>query len=505
MGGGAREPTRIRRLVIVGGGTAGWMAAAALTTFFGRRLEVELVESEAIGIIGVGEATLPHLRFFIEKIGLDEAAFMRATNATYKLGIQFVDWGRLGNSYFHPFGGFGTPLHAIRFHQCWRKFAHDPGVGSLQAFSLPIGMAAAGRFQVPAADARQIESTFGYAYQFDATQFAPLLRKHAIARGARRTEGTVARVSLDGETGDIDALVLSDGRVVEGDFFIDCSGFRGLLIGEALGVRYEDWSRWLPCDRAMAAPSRDDQPPVPYTRATAREAGWQWRIPLQHRTGNGYVYSSAFTDDDSARALLEQHVEGELLAEPRMLRFTPGKRLRTWHRNCVAIGLAGGFLEPLESTSIYLIQRAITDLIDLVPADVADPPERDLYNAQMDHEFLRARDFLILHYHATERDDAALWNYVRGMPIPDSLAERIALFRARGRAEPVTRGVFEEPSWLSVFYGQGIVAERYDQRVDLLPAEQLREELIAMRRKVEAAVAAMPRHIDYLHAAGRAA
>lgn len=470
------------------------MTAAAFSTILASSYEIVLIESDAIGIVGVGEATLPHLRYFLRKIGLDESLFLRETRATFKLGIEFVDWARAGDVYFHPFGVFGEPQNGVRFHQCWRKFADDPAIGPLSAYSLPVQMAYSGRFQIPDDDPSRLSSKFGYAYQFDATRFAPLLRAHAESRGVRRIQDVVRGADRDPVTGNLTSVKLADGEPVAGDLFIDCSGFCGLLIGEALGVDCEDWSHWLPCDRAVAVPCESVGDPLPYTRATARTAGWQWRIPLQHRTGNGYVYSSSFTTDEQATRALMTTLEGAPLADPRTLTFTPGRRRRSWERNCVAIGLSGGFLEPLESTSIYLIQQAITHLLDLFPVETVNPPERASFNDRMDEEFERTRDFLVLHYHATERDDSALWRYVRTMEIPETLREKIALFRARGHAEPVTRGIFEEPSWLAVLNGQRITPDRYDQRVDLFPADQLKARLLAMRSEIARAVDAMPVH-----------
>ncbi|MEE4210674.1 MAG: tryptophan halogenase family protein [Parvularcula sp.] len=487
------------RIVVVGGGTAGWMAAAALSSVLPRgKVAVRLIESEAIGIVGVGEATLPHIRAFNETIGVDERAFMLACFATYKLGIEFVSWGALGERYIHPFGVFGRELSGIPFHQLAIAHGADDDFG---AYSLPVVMCREGRFARPEGDPRSVASTFGYAYQFDATKYAPFLRRHAQERGVRRTEGIVEVVERHSESGDIAALRLSGGERIEGDFFIDCTGFRGLLIEETLQAGYERWDHWLPCDRAVAAPCEASERIVPYTRAMARDAGWQWRIPLQSRIGNGYVYSSSFTTDDQAEKLLRQNVEGSLLAEPKRLRFTTGRRQKFWSHNCVAVGLSGGFLEPLESTSIHLIQVAITNFVELFPIEgLGYAEERDAYNAMMVREFERVRDFLILHYHVTRRDDTEFWNYVRTMKVPDSLSEKMALFESSGRVARYSQGLFLEPSWLAVYLGQGMRPRRTDVRAEARDPDKTREWLARLRTEVLEAARSMPSHEEALAA-----
>ena len=485
------------RVVVVGGGTAGWMTAAALTKLLHSSTDVHVVESEEIGIVGVGEATLPHIRAFIQRLGLDEAEFMARTNATFKLGIEFRNWARIGDSYIHPFGAFGTDVGDVGFHHYWLRMREQ--ASSIEDYSLPIVAARAARFQLPAEDPRSLLSTFGYAYQFDATRFAPWLRTVAEAAGARRTEGRVVEVQRDPVSGDVTGLLLADGQAIEGDLFIDCSGFRSLLVGQAMGEPFQDWSHWLPCDRAQAMPTEHVAGPLrPYTSAIAMSSGWRWQIPLQHRTGNGYVYASAFIDDDAARTELLGAVEAKPLAEPRQLRFTAGRRERSWVGNCIAIGLAGGFLEPLESTSIYLIQLAITQLIELFPERRIAPVDRDEFNRVVDLEYDRIRDFLILHYHATTRDDTPFWNYVRTMPIPDSLAEKMDLFRTRGRVVRYRQGVFLEPSWLAVYFGQRVFPGAYDQRADAIPEAALRRALTDLERRTADAVGAMPTHAEYI-------
>lgn len=483
----------------MGGGTAGWMTAAALAKLLPGRCSIHLIESEAIGIVGVGEATLPHIRAFNDRLGISEPDFMAATRATFKLGIEFNDWARIGDSYIHPFGSFGRGLNEVNFHHYWvRLKQEDPALPDLQAYSMAIAMCRAGRFDWPDPDTTSIGSTMGYAYQFDATLFAPYLRRLSEAAGVRRTEGRVVGVRRAGESGNVEAITLENGEAVFGDLFIDCSGFVSLLLGKTLGEPFEDWSHWLPCDRAQAVPCRTQTAITPYTSATAMPAGWRWRIPLQHRTGNGYVYASNFTTDDEAREALLGAVEGEPLAEPRVLRFTAGRRRRSWVHNCIGIGLASGFLEPLESTSIYLIQAAITGLVELFPDAGDSAIERDEFNRLIDLEYDRIRDFLILHYCATERSDTPFWDYVRTMAVPDSLSEKIELFRRSGRVVKYREGVFLDASWVAVYAGQRILPGRYDPRADVPPAAAIRSGLEKLKGEIDARIERMPSHLDQL-------
>ncbi|GGY48758.1 tryptophan halogenase family protein [Parvularcula lutaonensis] len=484
-----------KRVLIVGGGTAGWMTAAGLASLLGDHLDITLIESEAIGIVGVGEATLPHIRHFNRTIGIDEMDLMAATSATVKLGIEFCDWARLDDRYIHPFGDYGVPSDGTPFHHFWRRAIDD--AGPIGHYSLPVVMSYAGKFSPPSEDPRSLLSSYRWAYQFDATAYAPYLRRLAEARGVRRIEGRITGSKRD-ENGDIASVTLENGESHAADLFIDCSGFRGLLIEGALATGYEDWTRWLPCDRAVAAPCEHAGELLPFTRATARGAGWQWRIPLQHRTGNGYVYSSAHTDDQDAEDQLVQSLEGRPLADPRVLRFTTGKRRKLWNRNVVAIGLSGGFLEPLESTSIYLIQQGITYLIELLTAGPAPEPVKDEYNRMMDLEFERIRDFLILHYHATEREDTAFWNDMRNLRIPHSLEEKMALFRARGRVQTYDYGLFLEASWVAVYLGQRVVPSAYDLRADEVSEEELLGRLSSMKAMMATATKRMPSHADWI-------
>ena len=487
------------RAVVVGGGTAGWMTAAALARLLPGQCNVHLIESEAIGVVGVGEATLPHIRAFNERLGISEADFMARTRATFKLGIEFRDWGRIGDSYIHPFGTFGRGGGAIDFHHYWARLMQGgQDLPPLDQLSYACTLARQGRFDHPGRERDQLSSTFGYAYQFDALLFAPYLRSLAEEMGALRTEGIVIDVERDGESGLIRAVTLGDGQRIAGDLFIDCSGFRSLLLGQTLGEPFEDWSKWLPTDRAVAMPCRTRTAVTPYTSAIAMPAGWRWRIPLQHRTGNGYVYASDFISDDDARDALIEAVEGEPIAEPRLLRFKAGRRQRSWVGNCIAIGLASGFLEPLESTSIYLVQQAITALIEIFPERHPSDADRDEFNRIIDLEYDRIRDFLILHYHATTRDDSPFWNYVRTMPIPDSLAEKMELWRRRARVVKYREGVFLDASWIAVYLGQGIVPQGWDPRADIAATPELTQAVAALRAEIAHDVAARPDHRDFL-------
>jgi tryptophan halogenase len=489
----------IRKIVIVGGGTAGWMAAASLSRFLRPdQCAIHLVESAEIGIVGVGEATVPHIRFFNQTLGIDEADFMRKTQATFKLGIEFVNWARIGDSYVHPFGDYGRAYRGVKFHDVWNRLRLAGDDTPLDEYSLPIKAAKLARFAPPSTDPQSLLAAFGYAFQFDATLFAPYLRTYSERRGVRRTEGRVVDVRLRGEDGCIESLKLASGEEIAGDLFIDCSGFFGLLTEKSLHTGYEDWTHWLPCDRAVAVPCESAGPLLPYTRATALAAGWQWRIPLQNRTGNGYVYSSRYISDDEAAATLMRNLDGAATAEPRLLRFVTGRRKKTWNRNCVAVGLAGGFVEPLESTSIYLIQAAITHLIEMFPDRNFDAVNIDEFNRVMDVEFDRVRDFIVLHYHATERDDTPLWNYVRTMPIPDSLASRIELFRERGVIVNYKLGLFYEPSWVAVYVGQRLLAKRSDPRLDDVPLSELRQHADKLRAAINAGAESLPTHADFI-------
>lgn len=490
---------KVWRIVVLGGGTAGWMAAAGIAKLLGDQVRVELIESKEIGIVGVGEATLPHIRGFVERLGIDEDDFIRATHATYKLGIDFRDFARIGDSYIHPFGSFGEDVAGVPFHQFWLSMAGQGNPGPIGDYSMAVAAALANRFASPGPGGG-IASSFGYAYQFDATLFGPFMRTFGLQNGVIRTEATVTRVHRDTQSGDVTGLELPDGRLVEGDLFIDCSGFRSLLLGDALNEPWEDWSHWLPCDRAAAMPCAHAQNEIePYTRAIAMPAGWRWRIPLQHRVGNGYVFASSFVSEDEAVASLCRAAEGTAQADPRILRFRAGRRRNSWVGNVIAVGLSSGFLEPLESTSIYLAQMAITNLIELFPTGGGvDPGDREEFNRLVDMEYDRIRDFLILHYHATERDDSEFWNHVRTMTIPDTLAGKLELWRETGRLERYSEGLFLAPSWVAVFLGQRITPKRLDPRIAFVDAGELQVALRSLRGAIRDAVDTMPGHRAYL-------
>ncbi len=491
-------PAPLKSIVIVGGGSAGWMTAAALSDAVGQSCAITLIESEAIGTVGVGEATIPPIRHFNRRLGIDEATFVRETQGSYKLGIQFVDWGKLGHSYFHPFGQYGAEFDSVPFYHHWmRESLAGRTSGPIDDFSMCWAMAKAGKFTHPSPDRRLIQSTFDYAYHFDAGLYAAFLRRFSEARGVVRKEGRVIDVSLRGHDGFIEAVTLDDGTRITGEFFIDCSGFRGLLIEEALAAGYDNWQHWLPCDRAVAVPCERGEF-TPYTRSTAREAGWQWRIPLQHRTGNGYVHCSQFISEGKAADVLLANLDGKALADPRPLRFVTGKRREFWKKNCVAIGLSAGFMEPLESTSLHLIQYGILRLIALLPDAAMSPLLAREYNAQTSVEYERIRDFLILHYKASERDDSELWRYCAAMPIPDSLQYKIDHFREHGMLVADGHELFANPSWIAVYLGQGIVPSRAPALARMREHVPVAERLAQIRAAMDEAVAAMPAHGEFI-------
>ena len=497
---------RIERLVILGGGTAGWMTAAALAKTLGRTVAIDLLESDAIGTVGVGEATIPTIHWFNDLIGLDEAEFVRATKASFKLGIEFVDWARPGHRYFHPFGRYGVDLGRVPFHQCWLKAQSDGATTPLSAYSLAAELAGANRFAKPSEDSGSILSTLGYAYHFDASLYAAHLRGLAEAAGVTRHEGKLEAVERDPTTGFVTALTTDRGTRLAGDLFVDCSGFRSVLIGEERAAKFEDWSHWLPCDRAVAVPCARTAETTPYTRSTLRPAGWQWRIPLQHRTGNGYVYASSFLSDDEAAATLLANLDGDALAAPRFLRFKAGFRRKTWVGNVIAIGLSSGFLEPLESTSIHLIQSGIAKLIALFPDRDCDPALARQFNDLLGRDMDGIRDFLILHYHATHGHTAPLWEHTRNMTLPDSLIEKEAQYRRSGRLMLSSDELFREASWLAVLNGQGIVAADHSPLADTLDGAANRRQLDQLAAIISRAAPTLPKHDDAIAASiGQAA
>jgi tryptophan halogenase len=489
----------IQSIVIVGGGTSGWMTAAAMAKVLRGRFKIRLVESDEIGTIGVGEATIPMLRLYNQMLEIDENEFVRETNATFKLGIEFVNWGHLGERYIHGFGKFGQELWTTDFHQYWLKMWLAGKAPDLERYSINRMACRAGKFMRAATDLPNSPlSEITHAFHFDASLFARYLRKYSETRGVVRTEGRIAQVVQRPADGHVEALVLESGTRIDGDLFIDCSGFRGLLIEETLKTGYEDWSHWLPCNRAQAVPCENGGELTPYTRATAHRSGWQWRIPLQHRIGNGHVYCSDHISDDEAAAVLMSNLDGRPLAEPRQLKFTAGKRRRMWNRNVIAVGLASGFLEPLESTSIHLVQSAIDKILLFFPNRGFSQPDVDAFNAQMDFEYTRIRDFIILHYKLTRRDDSPFWRQCRDMDVPPSLIERMALYESQGRIIREGMELFAPVSWLQVLHGQGLRPRGHHPLVDLYDESEIADFLTSIETVIGKCVDVMPRHADFI-------
>jgi tryptophan halogenase len=491
--------TPVRRIVIAGGGTAGWMTAAALARVLGGACEIRLVESDDIGTIGVGEATIPHIAEFNRALGIDEDAFLRATRGSFKLGIEFVNWGAVGDRYVHGFGRAGQVSEGPAFHHFWLRMRALGQAAPLEQYSINTAAPRQARFM--RARPEMAGSPLGdiaHAFHFDAGLYAAFLRRHAEGLGVRRSEGQIAQVVQHAETGFVQALVLQGGARIEGDFFIDCTGLRALLIEQTLHAGFEDWSHWLPCDRALAVPCESAGPLLPMTRSTAHRAGWQWRIPLQHRTGNGHVYSSAFIAEQAAQDTLLQHLDGKALAEPRLLKFLTGHRKQFWQKNVVAVGLSSGFMEPLESTSIHLIQTAIARIVNFFPNAGFDTADIAAYNAMTLWEYERIRDFLILHYKVTTRSDSEFWNYCRTMPVPDSLQRKLALFGSNARLFRDGEELFTELSWLQVMVGQGLVPRGYHALAELRPAAEVQAYLTNVQTVIARCVAAMPTHEAFI-------
>jgi tryptophan halogenase len=484
--------TQFKRVVIVGGGTAGWMTAAALVKALGPGLDIRLIESDEIGTVGVGEATIPAIRNFHLLLELDEAEFMREVNGTFKLGIEFVNWGQLGDSYFHPFGPPGVDAWAAQFHHYWLRARKGGEAHSLDDFSFEAVMARAGKFGTGG------ERQPHYAYHFDASRYAALLRRFSEKLGVRRTEGLVDQVMQDPHTGYITELLLHSGERVAGDLFIDCTGFRGLLIEKTLNAEWEDWSHWLRNDRAVAVQTELAAPAPPFTRATARSSGWQWKIPLQNRVGNGLVFSSDYLSEDAAKKLLEDNLDAPRINDVRTIRFRTGRRPEQWKANCIAIGLSSGFLEPLESTSIHLIQNNIIRLIKLFPADRIHAQEVRQFNEDARIEFDAIRDFIILHYHLTQRADSPYWTDCREMAIPDSLTHKIELFRSNARAFRDNNELFAERSWAAVMLGQGLSPAGYHPFVDNLSERELRDLMRQVRTSIARLLEPLPTHSEHI-------
>jgi len=488
----------IRNVVIVGGGTGGWMAAASLSVLLERAVKITLVESDEIGTVGVGEATIPPLITFNDMLGIDEDEFLAATFGTFKLGIEFVDWGAIGERYFHPFGPHGTSLRGIHFHQLYLRQARRSALPDIREWSMSGVAAGLCRFARPGPDARLPLSQLRYAFHFDAALYARFLRSRAEQSGVERVEGKIVDVELDSASGHVNSVTLASGEKVAGELFVDCSGFRGLLIEEHLNTGYEDWSQWLPCDRAVALPTALAHPPEPFTRSTARSAGWQWRIPLQHRMGNGLVYSSAHLPRDQAEQMLLENVEAEPLGDPRHLAFTAGRRRLAWNRNVVSLGLSSGFIEPLESTSIHLIQSGISKLIALFPDRRFNPAERDEYNRQMREVYEDVRDFIIVHYYATRRDDSQFWRDCRAIILPDSLEAKLELWRSKGRIFREGQELFNVESWVAVLLGQGVIPAETEPAVEAVDAVFAAEALEKMRFSYRRMAEHMPGHAEFV-------
>jgi tryptophan halogenase len=486
------EHKPVRRIVIAGGGTAGWMVAAAISKTLGKVLDIKLIESDEIGTVGVGEATIPPLVHFNRLLNISEQDFMAATQATFKLGIHFENWRDVGGHYFHSFGTTGRDHWTAGFQHFWLKGRERKVAGDYGDYCLELKASLESRF------AHLPNQGLNYAFHIDAGLYARFLRKFAEGYGTRRIEGKIVEVPVDGQTGYITGIKLDSGEVIEGDLFIDCTGFRGLLIGNALHVGYEDWSHWLFNDSAVALQTESVGPAIPYTRSIAHDSGWQWRIPLQHRVGNGMVYCSRYLSDEKAKQTLLGNIEGKVLTEPRVIRFRPGQRLKTWKKNCVAIGLASGFIEPLESTSIHLIQRGITRLMQMFPSNGIRQSDIDEYNRQTWQEIEHIRDFIVLHYHVTDRVDSPFWRSCRGMEIPASLAHRINLFRETGRVFRGPNELFGENSWIQVMLGQGVIPESHHPAADLMGEAELSGFLNDIKMQVDRTVAQLPSHQAYV-------
>ena len=499
------EQQIVRDILILGGGTAGWMTASALARSLNGKVAITVVESDEIGTVGVGEATIPSIVRFNEMLELDENEFLRETQGTFKLGIEFVDWAALGDRYMHGFGRYRQDIQLTTFEQVWQKMSLQGRADALQSYSITKVAAYAGKFMRPRLDVPDSPlADIAYAFHFDASLYARYLRRYSEARGVKRVEGRVVDVRLDATHGDIRGLVLASGEHLSADFFVDCSGFRGRLIEDVFKTGYDDWSHWLPCDRAVAVPCASTLPLLPYTRSTARTAGWQWRIPLQHRTGNGYVFSSKYISEDEATATLLRNLDSEALATPRTLKFVTGVRRKSWQRNCVAIGLSSGFLEPLESTSIYLIQSAIARLLNFFPSRVPSEVDIGEYNRLTRREFEHIRDFIVLHYHANRRDDSPLWVYCREMSIPESLQRKMDLFKSQGRLFSEADELFAQGSWIQVMQGQGLRPRGYNPIVDVVEADDISVFIEGIRQAIQKCVELMPTHERFIEANCRA-
>ena len=481
------------KVVIAGGGTAGWMAACGLSTRLAGLIDITLIESDAIGTVGVGEATIPPMRNFHRLMNIDEQEFMRATQATFKLGIVFDNWGDIGESYIHSFGEIGQRSWMAEFHEFWMEAQSQGYGGSLEDYCLELKAAKAGKFATAVDDTR-----LNFAFHLDATRYAQYLRQISEKAGVNRVEGMIKQVQKNQQTGEIDALLLENGELIQGDLFIDCTGFRSLLLGESLGVAFDDWSHWLASDRAIAVQTKATEAPPPYTRAIAHPSGWQWRIPLQTRVGNGIVYSSRFLSDDEAKPTLVDHNSGNMITEPRLLKYRTGSRQKSWHKNCVALGLSSGFIEPLESTSIHLVMTAIIRLIRLFPFGDKSQALADRFNQETREEIETVRDFIILHYKQTQRQDSDFWNAYRTMDIPETLAHRMQIFKENGYVWPDDVALFRVDSWVQVMMGQGLTPQSYHNAGKLTPGNGLEQSLAKIKASIDAKVQKLPTHQQFI-------
>ena len=490
---------KIRSIVIVGGGTAGWMAAATLSRILTTRYaSITLIESDEIGIIGVGEATIPQMATFNRMLGLDENQFMRETQGSFKLGIQFVNWGRQGHKYFHPFGKYGLDMEGVSFHAHFLRLHQMGEAPSIDDWSLQAMASRDNKFMRPIDAGNSPLSEIPYAFHFDASLYAKFLRRYAEERGVVRREGKIVDVKLRGEDGFVQSVTMENGDEMEADLYIDCSGFRGLIIEQALKAGFTDWTRYLPCNRAVAVPCESVEEWTPYTRSTAHTAGWQWRIPLQHRTGNGHVFSTDYMSEDEATRILLDNLDGKPLADPRTVRFTTGHRNKLWIKNCVAMGLAGGFIEPLESTAIWLIQAGLSRFLTMFPDRDFNQADIDRYNRIMTTDYEEIRDFIVLHYHATERDDSPFWNYCRTMQIPERLAEKMRVFRSHGRCFRENEELFNDTSWFAVMHGQLMQAQSYDPVADIMSLDETRARMAHIKQAIANSADYMPKQKDFI-------
>lgn len=487
------ENNKIQKVVVAGGGTAGWMAAASLAKLLGKTLDITLIESDEIPTVGVGEATIPTLLTLHNLLGINEQEFMAEVNGTFKLGISFESWRDLNRDYIHSFGFTGKDCWAAGFQHFWLK---GQRLGIAKEFGDYCGELVAAQQDKFAIVPKNM---LNYAYHIDAGLYAKFLRKLAETHGAKRVEGRIVEVGQNSETGFIEKLTLASGKEVEGDLFIDCSGFRGLMIEQTLHSGYDDWSHWLPMNSAVAVQTETVSEPVPYTRSIARDAGWQWRIPLQSRMGNGLVFCNRYISDDEATQTLLDNIEGETLNEPRVIKFQTGMRRKHWNKNCIAMGLSSGFIEPLESTSIHLIQRSVTRLMQMFPYDGIREPDVNEFNSQMEFEILNIRDFIVLHYHVTDRTDTPFWRFCRSMNIPESLKHRIELFKQTGRVFQVPTELFGENSWTQVMLGQGLMPEQYHPIVNMMSDEELDNFLKGIDQTVTNLVGQLPKHLDFIN------